>query len=59
VDEDARDLWVAEAKLAFKLGDDLMDARHGQLIRKGAVAVDLHAIGCAAVAAGNGDFVDV
>ncbi len=59
VDEDAGDLGVVEAEFAFEVGDDLVDGFHGHVVGKGDVAVDLDAGGGAAVAAGEGDLVDV
>ena len=59
MDEDAGDLGVLEAEAGLELGDDLVDAAHGQMVRERAVAVDLDAGGGASVAAGDGDLVDV
>ena len=59
MDEDSGDLGVVEPELAFELGDDVVDAGHGEIVGQGDVAVDLDAVGGAAVAAGDGDLVDV
>jgi hypothetical protein len=59
VDEDAGYLGVVEAEFAFEVGDDGVNGLHGHVVGEGDVAVDLDGVGGAAVAAGEGDFVDV
>ena len=50
---------AASSEVAFELGDDCVDAGHGEVVGQGAVAVDLDAVVGAAVAAGDDDVVDV
>ena len=59
VDEKAADFGAIEFEGVFELGNDLVDSRHGEIVGKGAVAVDLNAVGPIVVGAGDEDFVDV
>ena len=44
MDQEAVDLWAIEFEGVFERGDDLVNSRHGQIVRQGAVAVDLDAV---------------
>ena len=59
VDQDAADVGVLQPEFAFEVSDDLVNASHGELVRQGAVAVDLNGEASAGVAARDGDLVDV
>ena len=61
VDEEAGDLGGFALELAFELGDELVDARHGEVVGEGAVAGDLDEglLGVGAGHAGDADVVDV
>jgi hypothetical protein len=59
VDEKAADFGAIEFEGVFELGNDLVDAGHGEIVGKGAVTIDLDAVGSIVVGAGDEDFVDV
>jgi hypothetical protein len=59
VDEEAADFGGVEFEGVFESGDDLVDTGHGEVVREGAVAVDLDAVGSGVVGAGDEEFVDV
>src|SRR5277367_2490781 len=59
VDEEAVDLRAVELEGVFELGDDLVDAGHGEIVRQSAMAVDLDTVGAVVVGAGDEDLVDV
>src|SRR6185437_7728395 len=59
MNQQAADLGSVEFEGAFQCGDDGMDLSHGQIVRQGAVAAYLDAIGSVAMGAGYEDLVDV
>jgi len=59
MDEKAADLGAIDLEGVFEFGDDLVDAGHWEIVGKGAVAIDMDAVGSVAVAAGDEDLVDV
>ena len=59
VDKEAGDFGAVDFEGVFEGGDDLVDARHGEIVGQGAVTVDLDAVGSVIVGAGYEDFVNV
>ena len=59
VDEEAGDFGAVDFEGVFEGGDDLVDARHGEVVGEGAMTVDLDAVGSVVVGSGDEDFVNV
>ena len=59
MDEEAAYFGGVEFEGVFQGGDDLVDTGHREVVREGAVAVDLNAIGSSVVGAGDEELVDV
>jgi hypothetical protein len=59
VNEEAVDLGAVKFEGIFELGDDLVDAGHGEIVRQSAMAVDLDTVGAVVVGAGDEDLVNV